>query len=175
MPELYWPVYSAEACFKGQKFVEVEVLAVDLRRDLALLKIPQSVLGSDGSQNHVGKILERELMIGEPLYLMGHPHGLPYCTRFRIFSSYRSPKEFSEAMQVGLPLASPPNFPDDFKYLEIDIEAPSDFSGGLVCTGDGYLAGILVVGLDASSNCEGAISCLAVPATHLQRLLLFLE
>ncbi|KAG5537749.1 hypothetical protein RHGRI_025014 [Rhododendron griersonianum] len=110
LPKLYWLVYSAEACFKGQKFVGAEVLAIDLRRDLALLKIPQSVLGSDGSQNHVGKILERELMIGEPLYLMGHPHGLPYCTHFGIFSGYRSPKEFSEAMQMGLSLASPPRF-----------------------------------------------------------------
>ncbi|KAI8544485.1 hypothetical protein RHMOL_Rhmol08G0300600 [Rhododendron molle] len=27
-----------------------------------------------------------KFMIGEPLYLMWHPHGLPYCTRFGIFS-----------------------------------------------------------------------------------------
>lgn len=152
--------------------MEAKVLAVDLRRDLALLKIPQSVLGSHGSPNHAGKILERELMIGEPLYLMGHPHGRPYCTRFGIFSGYRSPNEFSESMLGGLSLASPPDFPNDFKFVEIDIEAPSGFSGGPVCTADGSLGGILVVGLD---GCEGAVSSLAVPATHLERLMLFLK
>lgn len=68
----------------------------------------------------------------------------------------------------------PPDFSDDFKYLEIDINAPIGFSGGPICTGDGYLAVILVASLDGSS-CEGAVSCLAVPATQFQCLMLFLE
>lgn len=124
----------------GERFDNVYLLANDERRDIAILRIlaertPASILGVD-----------QDLEVGDPVYVMGNPHGLD-----RTFSSG---------------MVSARRMIDGLETIQITAPISPGSSGGPVMDERGHVVGVATWYFDTGQNLN-----LAVPIRYVRPLL----
>jgi len=127
----------------GEKYAGVTVLAFDVVRDLAILRVP----GFDLPAAEMGN--SGDVAVGEPVLLIGAPQGLTGTTTAGIVSALRDDP-----------------FGGGFKVIQTDAASNPGNSGGPLLNSRGQVIGILQSKLRGSQNLN-----FAVPINYLRGLL----
>ncbi|KAF7146610.1 hypothetical protein RHSIM_Rhsim04G0200500 [Rhododendron simsii] len=158
-----WYAGKVVANFKGGEQCDAEVLFVDVGNDVALLKIPESVIKPynvpcDFSEDLPG--------MGDNFFLVGHPHGLvPFNVKYgRVSDPSRPPSDIPENILNGYFPHSLEHMDPAMKFLELDVMAAHGFSGGPLSTVEGLVFGVFHAGI------QGA-ACYGIPFAIIQSAL----
>lgn len=127
----------------GEKYAGVTVLAFDVVRDLAILRVP----GFDLPAAELGN--SADVAVGEPVLLIGAPRGLTGTITAGIVSAVRDDP-----------------FGGGFKVIQTDAETNPGNSGGPLVNSRGQVIGILQSKVQGSQNLN-----FAVPINYLRGLL----
>jgi S1-C subfamily serine protease len=127
----------------GDKFDSFSALAFDVRKDIAIIKIPGFDLPSVGLGN------SNDLEVGEPVLVFGSPLGLQGSVSTGVISSIRDDP-----------------FGGGFKEIQTDAAANPGNSGGPLVSQKGEVVGIVTSKLVGSENIN-----FAIPINYLRGLM----
>lgn len=146
--------------------IAATLVAADASLDIALLKLHPS---SGDPPFALKPLLFAPHLpeVGEPVFCIGHPTGIPYACRFGFLSNQRRslsdfPEDFLNCMAVDLKKMDP-----DFSYLDLDLRGAPGLSGAGLCNQDGNVFGVLNGG-SPHYTFPGALSTYGVPLARIQ-------
>jgi hypothetical protein len=117
----------------GEVYDQVEIIAVDERRDVAVLRVPGVGLPAVA----IGRA--EELRVGETVYVISNPHMLDWTTAAGILSSVRQAEEI-------------PGAGEGFRLLQFTAPISPGSSGGVLLDGRGKAVGIVVSSTRGQNN-----------------------
>ncbi|KAI8561294.1 hypothetical protein RHMOL_Rhmol04G0327600 [Rhododendron molle] len=146
-----WLAGKVLANFYGGVQCDAEVLSVDVGNDLALLKIPESVI----KPYNIPCEFSKGVRDGADFFVVGHPHGPPFIVKFGFVSNRSRPLSDIpwDILNGGFP-HSLEHMDLAMKFLELQVEAGPGFSGGPLSTVDGLMFGVLHAGIEGTA-CYG--------------------
>ncbi|XP_058212162.1 uncharacterized protein LOC131324273 isoform X2 [Rhododendron vialii] len=157
----HWVAGKVVANFKGGEQCDAEVLSVDVGNDVALLKIPESVIKPS---NIPCDFSEEVPGMGDNFFVVGHPHVVPFYVKYgHVSDPSRPPSDIHANILNGFP-HSLEHMDPAMKFLELDVMAGPGFSGGPLSTVEGLVFGVLHAGIQGTA-------CYGIPFAIIQSAL----
>ncbi|KAE9455377.1 hypothetical protein C3L33_12722, partial [Rhododendron williamsianum] len=155
----HWVVGKVVANFYGGVQCDAEVLSVNVGKDVALLKIPESVI----KPSNIPCVFSKDVPgRGDKVFVVGHPHGVPFNVKYGHVSNPSRPlSDIRAFVQNGFPHSFEYMDPD-MTFLEIDVTAAKGSSGGPISTAEGSVFGVLHAGIEGTA-------CYGIPVAIIKR------
>ncbi|KAG5554677.1 hypothetical protein RHGRI_012287 [Rhododendron griersonianum] len=138
----HWVAGKVVANFKDGEQYDAEVLYVDVGNDVALLKIPESVI----MPSNIPCVFSKDVPgRGDNFFVVGHPHDvIPFNVKYgRVSDPSRPPSD----IHANFLNHSYEHMDPAMKFLELDVMGARGFSGGPLSTVEGLVFGVFHAGM----------------------------